>query len=227
MTRRILIIEDESAMRERLLALVQQLDEVKVDCAANEQEADELIARQRYDVALVDLQLNPKPTGQLLGLRYASRLADRGCQTIIVTGDTRDFLSEVGMVLTGSDIVTKPFTDSVLLGHIERALQWQNRDTSTMAESDLPPELVLEPYKRCCQWRGETIQLTPTELSIVREIWHAKGQRVDLSRLTKVLKSGSGHAVTQHITNIRKKFEAVDPAFNKISCHGGAYIWGG
>lgn len=226
MARRILIIEDESAMRERLLALVQQLDDVNVDCAANEQEADELIARHGYDVSLVDLQLNPKPTGQLVGLRYASRLVDRGCQTIIVTGDTRDFLSEVGMALTGSDIVTKPFTDSVLLGHIERALQWRNRDSSAMAESDLPPELVLDPYKQCCQWRGETIKLTPTELSIVREIWHAKGQRVDLGRLTNVLKSGSAHAVTQHITNIRKKFEAVDPAFKNISCHGGAYFWG-
>lgn len=225
MPRRILIIEDEPAMRERLSALVRKLDDVQVDCAANEQEADALIAQLSFDVALVDLQLNAKPTGQLVGLRYASRLADRDCQTIIVTGDTRDFLSEVGMALTGSDIVTKPFNDSVLLGHIERALQWRNRDASQMAEPDLPPDLVLDPYKRCCQWRGQTIQLTPTELSIVREIWQAKGQRVDLSRLTKVLKSGSGHAVTQHITNIRRKFEAVDPAFDKISCHGGAYIW--
>ncbi|WP_128106549.1 response regulator [Azoarcus sp. DN11] len=209
-------------MRDRLCTLLRQLDDVQVDCAATEQEADEFTTRQSYDVALVDLQLNPKPTGQLAGLRYASRLADRGCQTIIVTGDARDFLSEVGMALTGSDIVTKPISDVVLLGHVERALEWRNRNASAV---DLPPDLVLDPFKQCCQWRGQTIQLTPTELSIVKEIWHANGQRVDLGRLISVLKSGSGHAVTQHIANIRRKFESVDPDFDKISCHGGAYLW--
>lgn len=223
--RRILIIEDEAAMQDRLSTLVRQLGDIQVDCAGSEQEADSIIESHSYDVALVDLQLNSRPTGQLAGLKYASWLARKGCQTIIVTGDTRDFLSEVGMALTGSDIVTKPISDAVLLGHVERALQWRSRDTSTMTEPDLPPNLVFQPYSQSCQWRGQTIRLTPTELSIVREIWHAKGQRVDLSRLARVLKSGSNHAVTQHITNIRRKFEAVDPEFNKISCYGGAYIW--
>ena len=57
MPRRILIIEDEQAMRDRLSALVRQIEDVQVDGAANEHEADALIAQHRYDVALVDLQL--------------------------------------------------------------------------------------------------------------------------------------------------------------------------
>jgi len=222
---RILIIEDESAMRDRLSALVKQIDDVQVDCAANEKEADVLIEQNRYDVALVDLQLSPRASGQLIGLRYASHLAFLHCQTIIVTGDTRELLSEVGMVLTGSDIVTKPITDSVLLGNVERALLWQSRDPSASATPDLPPDLVLRPYDRCCHWRGEKISLTPTELSIVSAMWDANGKLVDLKRLTEKLKSGAPHAVTTHMTNIRAKFKAVDPSFNKISCHGGDYLW--
>lgn len=222
MPRRILIIEDEQAMRDRLSALVRQIEDVQVDSAANEHEADALIAQHRYDVALVDLQLSPTITGQLKGLGYVKTLSARGCQTIIVTGDTRDVIGEVSVALS-SDIITKPFVDAVLLGHVERALQWQNRDAS--AGGNLPPELVIDPYKRSCHWRNKTIRLTPTELSIVSLILHAEGKRVDLAQLGEVLKSGGAHSVTQHIMNIRRKFEDVDPNFNNIHCSGGAYVW--
>lgn len=222
MPRRILIIEDEQAMRDRLSALVRQIEDVQVDSAANEHEADALIAQHRYDVALVDLQLSPTITGRLKGLGYVKTLSARGCQTIIVTGDTRDVIGEVSVALS-SDIITKPIVDAVLLGHVERALQWQNRDAS--AGGNLPPELVIDPYKRSCHWRNKTIRLTPTELSIVSLILHAEGKRVDLAQLGEVLKSGGPHSVTQHIMNIRRKFEDVDPNFNNIHCSGGAYVW--
>jgi two-component system OmpR family response regulator len=225
MKQSILIIEDEQSMRENLAALAKTAGDVEVDCAGTEEQADQLIATKRYDVALVDLQLNGKVNGKLVGLRYAAKLADMGSGTIIVTGDGRDLISEVGMVLTKSDIVTKPFNPSVLLGHIERALLWKRRDPQNVAEADLPPELTLDPYKGTCKWHGETIRLTPTELSIVREIWLAKGQKVDLPTLKEFLKSGNKHAVTQHIANIRRKFQAVDETFDKITCHGGAYFW--
>lgn len=222
MPRRILIIEDEQAMRDRLSALVWQIEDVHVDSAASEQEADALIVQHRYDVALVDLQLNPTTTGKLKGIHYVKTLSAGGCQTIIVTGDTRDLIGEVSVALS-SDLITKPFVDAVLLGHVERALQWQNQDAS--AGGNLPPELVIDPYGHSCRWRNKTIRLTPTELSIVSQIWHAEGKRVDLDRLTMVLKSGGPHAVTQHIMNIRRKFEQVDPEFNNIHCSGGAYVW--
>jgi len=218
----ILVIEDEQAMRNHLLELVRHIDDVQVDSAANELEADALIAKTRYDVALVDLQLNSTTTGRLKGFHYVKTLSAGGCQTIIVTGDTRDAIGEVSVALS-SDIITKPFVDAVLLGHVERALQWQKRGTSE--EGNLPPELAIDPYKQTCRWRNKTIQLTPTELSIVSEIWHAKGKRVSLDQLRKDLKSGGARAVSQHIMNIRRKFEEVDPEFNKIHCSGGAYVW--
>lgn len=225
MVQRILIIEDEAAMRARLTKLATSIDGVEVDCAANEQEADAFIENSRYDVALVDLQLDSKPGRELRGLGYVALLAAKKTQSIIVTGDKSEFLPKVGMAVAGSDVVTKPFSDVVLLGHIERALQWQSGKNESAPGTGLPPELRLDPLNRCCVWRGHTISLTPTELSIVNQIWQANGQRVDLARLQKKLKSGSTHAVTQHITNIRGKFQAVDNEFDKISCHGGAYAW--
>lgn len=51
------------------------------------------------------------------------------------------------------------------------------------ARRHLPPELVIDPYKRSCHWRNKTIRLTPTELSIVSLILHAEGKRVDLAQL--------------------------------------------
>lgn len=222
MPQRILVIEDEQAMLNHLLELVRHIDDVQVDGAANEQEADALIAKTQYDVALVDLQLNPTTTGRLRGLHYVKTLSAGGCQTIIVTGDTRDTIGEVSVALS-SDIITKPFVDAVLLGHVERALQWKKRDPS--ARGNLPPELAIDPYKHICRWRNKTIQLTPTELSIVSQIWHAEGKRVSLDQLRKDLKSGGVRAVSQHIMNIRRKFEEVDPEFDKIHCPGGAYIW--
>lgn len=222
MPRRILVIEDEEGMRQRVVSLVRQIEDVEVDEAGTEQAADALIERQTYNVVLVDLQLNAKPSGKLIGLKFVSALSRTGCKTIIVTGDTREAIGEMGAALS-CDILTKPIMDAVLVGTVERALQWQDRAAS--AARTMPPELSLDPLGRSCRWRGSTIHLTPTELSIVHEIWTADGRRVDLNRLTNLLRSGGKHAVTQHIANIRRKFEEVDPEFNKIHCIGGAYFW--
>lgn len=222
MPRRILVIEDEEGMRQRLTSLVRQIDDVEVDEAGTEQAADELIDGRHYNVALVDLQLNSKPNGKLIGLKFVSALSMTECKTIIVTGDTREAIGEMGAALS-CDILTKPFMDAVLVGTVERALQWQDRAASDACT--MPPDLTIDPLSHSCRWRGSTIHLTPTELSIVHEIWTAQGRRVDLNRLTVLLKSGAKHAVTQHITNIRRKFEDVDPEFNKIHCIGGAYFW--
>lgn len=222
---RILIIEDEQSMRGRLVALVNQIDGIEVDCAANEQEADQRIKSRQYDVALVDLQLSSKATSKLAGLRYASHLSILGCQTIIVTGDTQDFIPEVGMVLTGSDVVTKPFKDAVLLGNVERALIWADRNASASAKPALPPDLDLRPLERCCYWKSTKIHLTPTQLSIVNALWTANGDRISAIKLKEQLKSGGTHAVTQHIASIRSKFKEVDPEFDKIINSGGSYFW--
>jgi DNA-binding response OmpR family regulator len=142
----------------------------------------------------------------------------------VVTGDSRADIAEASRTLTGSDIVTKPFEDVALLATVERALRWNGR-TLPSEETELPDELVIVPFERCCHWKGKKIQLTPTELSIVNELWTAKGRIVKQDRLVAKLKSGGGHAATQHITNIRKKFEAVDSTFEKIGAQGGGYIW--
>lgn len=225
MKRRILIIEDEAAMRAHLSHLLAQVPDIQVDCAASDVEANAMVEANEYDVALVDLQLNPTPTGQLVGFRYACLLANKGCQVIIVTGDTHEKNSEFGVALKCSDIVTKPFADSVLMGHVERALRWSDVKREGVAPKDLPTDLKIDPYKRRCEWQGKVINLTPTELQLVKLIWDAEGKSVYLHHLRTHLRSGNDHAVTQHITNIRAKFVAVDPLFTKIVCHGGAYLW--
>lgn len=225
MNHRILIIDDEAAMRAHLSNLLSQVADVQVECAANDIEANAMVEANAYDVALVDLKLNPKPTGQLVGFRYACLLASKGCQVIIVTGNTGENLSEFGVALNCSDIVTKPFVDSVLMGHVERALRWCDLKRAGVAPKDLPTDLKIDPFKNCCEWQGKVIHLTPTELQLVKLIWDAEGKSLDLNHLRTHLRSGSNHAVTQHITNIRAKFVEVDANFKKIACHGGAYFW--
>jgi len=76
-------------------------------------------------------------------------------------------------------------------------------------------------------WNGEQVPLTVTEFwivhALVRHPGHVKN-REQLMREAQVVVDDA--TVTSHIKRVRRKFQAIDVAFDEVdTVHGAGYRW--
>ena len=108
--RRILIVDDESDIRETLAEILTAARH-RVDTVSSGRDALERMAAQRYDVILTDLRM-PDLDGRALFQEIERRWPGHGARVVFVTGDTltsasRDFVAE-----SGRPVIEKPFLPS-------------------------------------------------------------------------------------------------------------------
>ena len=77
------------------------------------------------------------------------------------------------------------------------------------------------------QWNGQRVDLTLTEFWMVHALARFPGHvkdRDSLMRDARIVVDDS--TITSHIKRIRKKFAAIDPAFDRIdTVYGMGYRW--
>lgn len=128
MTDKVLIVDDDPAIR-KLLGKVMQSNDLEVFTAESGGEALELIKRDRYDIILMDVML-----GDMEGFDVIRQIREQGIQTpvIIISGRDEDYDTLYGLSLGADDYITKPFRP-VIVGAKVKALirrdknQIQNR----------------------------------------------------------------------------------------------------
>jgi response regulator RpfG family c-di-GMP phosphodiesterase len=121
-TPRILVLEDESAIR-KLVSAMLKIRGLDADTAGTVEEARRLIVRQAYDIMVVDVSL---PDGS--GLSPVEESPGEPL-VIVITGST-DIQVAVRAIRGGAmDFITKPFTVDGFLGRLDKALQeWKARE---------------------------------------------------------------------------------------------------
>lgn len=107
------------------------------------------------------------------------------------------------------------------------------RARATMVLRDPPLDragLHVDPARCEVTWKGRPVPLTVTEMAVVA----ALARRPGLVRTRDQILDALGdegeiaeNCVSSHIRRIRRKFEAVDPAFAAIrTVYGAGYSWG-
>ena len=122
MTLRVLIVDDEALARARLRTLLGECREppaLVAGEAANAADAMSLLARQRFDVALLDIHL-PVCDGWsvLTTLRHESAVP-----VIMVSALDQDVDKLMGLRLGADDYVIKPFNPSEVVARVEAVLR--------------------------------------------------------------------------------------------------------
>jgi CheY-like chemotaxis protein len=105
-SRRLLVVDDEPALRAAISTFFRSLGHV-VDVAATGREGIELASKSTYDALLLDLRL-PDMTGD----EVLARLEAKACappRVVFVTGDTQSDAARSTLGPTGRPIVSKPF----------------------------------------------------------------------------------------------------------------------
>jgi len=204
--KRILIIEDETDIRE-MLSLRLKKERFEVLEASEGMTGFKKALEEQPDLVLLDLML-PFTNGLdiLRKLRANRKTAQVPIIIVSAKGEESDVV--VGLELGADDYVTKPFNMSVLLARINALLR-------RFQTAEAPPKIVsigsveIDTDKFLVSVDGEPVPLTRTEFGILYALATAKGRVMTRNQLIDEA-IGSDADVTDrtidvHVTSLRGK----------------------
>ena len=210
LSNRILLVEDEPHIAEPLILALNKegLDPTRVGTISD---AREVYKNNTFDLIILDVKL---PDG--LGFDFCEEIRRNGDSIpIIFLTSLSDEVDEVrGLSIGADDYVKKPFSAIALSMRIKKILVKKEEKNSTPSLS--PLQLHLDEAKKRITFKGENLNLSAVELSILSLLLKRPGQVYSPDQIIAQcwVKGGenvNNEAVAFHIKNIRKKIEAVDP----------------
>jgi DNA-binding response OmpR family regulator len=203
MARRVLLVEDDHAIR-GLLRLLFEDEGFDVREAADGPEALRIFAAGSIDLILLDLRL-PGMSGfdVCREIRKTS-----GVPIIIVSAqhDSHDIVA--GLELGADDYVTKPFNDRELIARAR--VQLRHREQSTPASTTFG-DIELRSAEGIVLKRGTPVQLTKTEFFLLNHLADHANQVLSRQQLLEAVwdypPDGDGRLVDTHMARLRAKIE--------------------
>src|SRR5205823_10780886 len=217
MSRRIAIVEDEPAIRGNYADVLRKQG---YEVAAYGNRADALAAfRTRLpDLAVVDIGLGDDIDGGFALCRELRALSAT-LPIIFLSARDSDFDIVVGLRLGADDYLTKDASIPHLAARISalfRRSDLLNAPPSTDDVLERGP-LRLDVKRFTTDWNGRRVDLTLTEFWMVHALARFPGHvkdRDSLMRDASIVVDDS--TITSHVKRIRRKFQAIDPSFDRI-----------
>jgi DNA-binding response OmpR family regulator len=221
---RILIIEDEAAMR---LGLQDNLEfeGYEVELAADGQEGLEKGQQGSYDLILLDVML-PK----LSGFEVCKRLRKGGVATpiILLTAKGEEIDKVLGLELGADDYVTKPFGLRELMARIKAVLRRGGAAEPAAAQVQIGRLQVHFESYQALRPNGKAEKLSHKEFEILRYLWEHRNRPVSRAQLLETVWGYEAEPTTRTVDNfirrLRQKVEekAASPQVI-ITVHGLGY----
>lgn len=231
MSHKILVIDDENTLRHFLRLHLQERG-YHVTEAPDGKTAIQLIDREHFEVALVDLHLT-----DMDGLDIMRHLRQKSPQTsVIILTAYASVDSAVEALRQGAhDYLTKPFETTELLASVADGIARQTATPAAAPENEAQvleiKELQLNRASRQVTRRGEAINLTPTEFDILATLMAHPDTAIDAISLIKEVRGyeateADARAIARvHVHRLRHKLEP-DPANPRYvtTVAGGRYL---
>jgi DNA-binding response OmpR family regulator len=222
---RILIVEDEAALREGLCDLL-DAEGHAVEAVADGKSAVEVGLREDFDLVLLDLML-PKLDGMEVCRRLREARPRLGIVMLTARGDEQDKVR--GLKLGADDYVTKPFGTRELLARIDSVARRLSLD-------ETPETIEVDgctfDLGRCRARRdSDEITLTAREANLLRWLHRHRGRAVPRAELLENVWQAPGDLQTRTVdmcvANLRSKIER-DPRspIIVVTVTGVGYAWG-
>ena len=201
---RILLVDDEAALREQLGAMLTGQKYI-VNTAADGAEALDMIFNQPFDLIILDIML-PKRDG--LAVLREIRQADISTPVLMLTAKSGIDDKIKGLDLGADDYLPKPFSAAELLARVRALL----RRVSEHASSVLAiKDIRLDTVTREVTVGGQAVQLTPKEFAIIEFLMYNKNRAVSRFSLAEHVWGEDFDPFTMsnyidvHIKNLRRK----------------------
>ncbi len=230
--KRILIVEDETAIREFEAINLNRAGYTTVEAGSGEEALDIYDNDiQGFDIALLDISM-PGMDGFTLCKELRARSKTLGI--IMLTARTQEMDKISGLMLGADDYITKPFSPAELLARVD-SLYRRVELKGTSARSSSGEEITLGDFtlnlrRRTLMKRGVNIELTQVEFQIIEYFFTNPDAALDRSDiLNKVWGSaffGEEKIVDVNIRRLRMKIED-QPSSPKhlVTVWGMGYKW--
>lgn len=227
MPRHIAIVEDEPLIRANFVEALGRIG-YQVRGHANRHDAEAAFEHTMPELVVIDVGLGDEPEGGFDLCRWL-RARSSTLPILFLTARDSDFDVISGLRLGADDYLAKDVSFHQLAARIS-ALFRRNDALRKPAAVDSVIEhgpLRIESERMRVLWNGAEVALTVTEFWMVHTLARIPGHvknRDQLMRDAHVVVDEA--TVTSHVKRIRKKFIAVDPAFDAIdTIHGVGYRW--
>lgn len=205
---RVLVVDDEAAIRKFLRAALSAHDFLIAE-AASGREALSAAVTFRPDLVILDLGL---PDAD--GIEVTRKLREWAQTPIIVLSVRDQEAAKIGALDAGADdYLTKPFGIGELLARMRVALRHaaKTADEPVFAAGDLTVDLA----RRQVTVGGAEVQLTPTEYDLLRTLVAHAGKVITHRQLLKQVWGAAyeteSHLLRVNMSNLRRKLEP-DPS---------------
>ena len=213
--RRILLVDDDPALRETLAEQLGFHEEYAIGQAENGAQAIEAIDADHFDAIVLDVGL-PDMDGRDL----CKLMRRRGVKApiIMLTGQDSDADAILGLDAGANDYITKPFRFNVFMARIRAQLR--THEQSDDAVFNVGPYAFLPAAKMLTNSETDRkIRLTEKETAILKFLYRAGGKVVSRDTLLdEVWGYNAGvntHTLETHVYRLRQKIEP-DPQQNVI-----------
>jgi two-component system OmpR family response regulator len=227
MARRIALVEDDPTIRQNYSDALGRAG-YEVASFGDRASATRALAARLPELAIIDIGLGADVDGGFELCREL-RAASNRLPIIFLTARDSDFDIVSGLRVGADDYVTK----DVSLPHLLARIAALFRRVDALAQPAAAEEvlhrgaLALDAQRMVATWRAQPVSLTVTEFwmvhSLARHPGHVKNRDQLMRDAEMVVDDGT---ITSHVKRIRKKFLAVDPAFDAIeTVYGMGYRW--
>jgi DNA-binding response OmpR family regulator len=215
---RILLVEDDDALRDTLMQALSQAG-YGVDPVADGRVADHALATGGYDLVVLDLGLP-----DMDGTEVLRRMRGRLDRTPVLVLSARDDIAQRvhGLKIGADDYLTKPFALPELEARVEALIR---RSTGGMTRLVHGP-LVLDTAHRTLTMNGIQLELSLRELEILEALMQGAGQVIIKTRLAQQISQWDAevgtNAIEVYVHRLRKKLEPCGVRIRTI--HGLGYL---
>src|SRR5262245_21754294 len=173
------------------------------------------------DLAILDIKMP-----RMDGMEMLRRLRQKSDMPVIFLTSKDEEVDELfGLKMGADDFIRKPFLERLLVERVKTLLR-----RSTSKDGVNPKEahakvlergqLRMDPERHLCTWKSEAVILTVTEFLILQALAGRPGVVKSRNALMDAAYDDQAYVddrtIDSHIKRLRKKFKAVDEAFDMI-----------
>lgn len=211
---RVLVVEDEDAIRELIVFNLEQQGFETIE-AADGQEALKQVEEEEPDLIILDLML-PKMDGLEVcqKIRYSKGHAHVPIIMLTARGEEVDRI--LGLEMGADDYVTKPFSPRELLARVKAILRRLAQPQAGADHSELKAGLLeIDLSRHLATFQNDELELTPKEFELLYLLALQPGKvltrDVLLEKVWGYEYMGDTRTVDVHIRRLRKKMEDINP----------------
>jgi two-component system response regulator ChvI len=171
------------------------------------------------DLAILDIKM-PRMDGMELLNRIRKT---QQFPVIFLTSKDEEIDEVLGLRMGADDFIRKPFSQRLLLERIRAVLRRADTGGAKgegQAERIVRGELVLDPSRHQCTWKGKEVHLTVTEFLLLKSLAERPGHVKNRDQLMDAAYGETiyvdDRTIDSHIKRVRRKFREVDGEFEQI-----------